>query len=200
MIFLGIFIFFIFLLAAFRKKNTRDQEAVEERFWTRENRANNTRRQDISGLPYITIPLEKFPIGICENEEIKEYENTLQMLSGKKIVNLGTQTNTDLKLKYGPANLSTLTEYDQNFTVLCRTLVAYAEHLLKLGYEAEATGILEYGISCDSDISKNYLLLADIYKSHGRTAEIEALAEHASQLDSVMKNSIIKHLKERTDA
>ena len=51
-----------------------------------------------------------------ENDLLKNYENTLQTLSGQKIVNFGTQTNTDLKITYGTASLPALTEYEQNLT------------------------------------------------------------------------------------
>lgn len=195
MIFLGLFIFFIFLLAYFRKKNTREQEALEETFWNRENEANHTRRQDISGLPYITIPLEKFPMDICDNPELKESESTLTALSSRKILNLGNQTNTDLKLKYGPANLDALGEYDENFSTLCQTLAAYAECLLKLGYRKEAQVVLEFGISCGSDHSKNYRMLADLYQEQRKTKELTELLAKANELDSPMKQRIISHIE-----
>lgn len=195
MIFLGLFIFFIFLLAYFRKKGTREQEALEETFWNRENEANHTRRQDISGLPYITIPLEKFPMDICDNPELKEFESTLTALSSRKILNLGNQTNTDLKLKYGPANLDALGEYDENFSTLCQTLVSYAECLLKLGYRKEAQVVLEFGISCGSDHSKNYRMLADLYQEQRKTKELTELLAKANELDSPMKQRIISHIE-----
>lgn len=196
MIFLGLFIFFVFLLAYYRKKSTNAQRAVEEAFWNRENEANNVRRQDISGLSYITIPLEKFPMNICDNEELNACEQTLTALSAKKILNLGSQTNTDLKLKYGPANLADLTEYDQNFTTLCRTLVCYAETLIRLGYETEAQPVLEFGISCGSDHSRNYKLLAELYHRQGDRDRLDSLLAQAKELDSPMQNTIIRHIEE----
>lgn len=103
--FLGLFIAVVCLFTFFRKRSNRSQENVTDRFWKRESIANNTRLQDLSGLPYITIPFDKFPIGMYENDLLKNYENTLQTLSGQKIVNFGTQTNTDLKITYGTASL-----------------------------------------------------------------------------------------------
>lgn len=196
--YLGIVIFIVFLIAYFRKRHTNLQEQAEEHFWDRENRANSTRRQDINGLPYINIPLEKFPIDICSDPGLKEAESILSTLAAQKILNLGNQTNTDLKLKYGPANLEALTEYDQNFVVLCRTLVSYAEHLIRLGYEAEARDVLEFGISCGSDASKNFLLLADLYVKNNETELLHDLREKAAALNSPMKASILKRLDELT--
>lgn len=194
---IGILIFFIFLLAFYRKKNTKEQQEVETQFWVRENEANTVRRQDISGLPYISIPLENFPLNICENSKLKECEDTLQTLSKQKILNLSNQTNTDLKLQYGPANLAFLTECDQNYITLCRTLVEYAKELLSLGYSKEAQTVLEFGISCGSDISSNYLLLADIYCEQNDTAAYQTLMCQANMLDSPMKASIINHLESK---
>lgn len=197
MIFLGIFIFLVCLLAYYRKKDTAARKAATDAFWKRENEANHTRRQDISGLPYITIPLGKFPMDICDNAELKSCEQALCTLSEKKILNLGGQTNTDLKLKYGPSNLAELTEYDENFTTLCSTLVSYAECLRKLGYSAEARNVLEFGISCGCDHSQNYLLLADLYLEQQNTTAFHALIEKAESLDSPMKFSIQKRLAEK---
>lgn len=193
--FLGLFIFFIFLVSFYIKKGDKAQKAADEAFWQRENDANNTRRQDISGLPYITIPLEKFPIGIADNSDLQECERTLTELSSQKILNLGTQTNTDLKLKYGPANLEILSAYDQNFAALCTVLVSYAKCLLSLNYTSEAQSVLEYGIECGSDHSQNYRLLAELYSRQNRRDLLDSLLTHARELDSPMKQSIITHLE-----
>lgn len=200
MIFLGLFIFFIFLVAYYRKKGSRSQEAVETAFWDRENEANHTRRQDISGLPYITIPLEKFPMGICDNSEIKALESTLTELSSKKILNLENQSNTELKLKYGPANLDTLDTCDENFSALCRTLVSYADCLLKQGYRKEAQTVLEFGISCGSDHSQNYRMLTDLYQEQRQTDQLTSLLKKADDLNSPMKPSITAHIQEALEA
>lgn len=197
MIFLGLFIFFIFLLAYFRKKGIRKQEAVEQTFWNRENEANHVRKQDISGLPYITIPLENFSMDICDNQLLKEYEQVLTDLSTKKILNLTGETNTDLKLKYGPANLETLAECDQNFMTLCRTLADYAKCLLDLGYTAEAKTVLEFGISCGSDHSQNYRMLSELYVTEGNKDALTHLLNSAQELNSAMKQSIIAYLEEQ---
>ena len=197
--FLGLFIIICSILSLLRKKHTKRQNNISDKFWEKERIANQTRRQDISDLPYITIPLEKFPIGILENDTIKECENILSELSEKRILNLGTQTNTDLKLAYGSANLSSLTEYEQNFTTLCQSLVTYASALLSEEQPSSAQTVLEYGISIGSDVSQNFLLLADIYKSQGAVGKIEELIATAEQLASLMKHSILEKLNQKLE-
>ncbi len=192
--FIGLFIIVIAIVTGASKKWARRQQDATEAFWKRETDANFARRKDISNLPYITIPLDTFPIGICQNSELSGYEAALQELGTKQILNLSGESNTDLKLKYGAANLPTLSECDDNFAVLCSTIAAYGECLLTLGYEKEAQTVLEYGISCGTDISKNYLLLGQLYQKHGNSEAVTRLKEHASALNSVMKHSIVGHL------
>lgn len=195
--FLGLFIILCSVFAYLRKRQTRQQNNAEDSFWEKEQKANLTRRKDISGLPYITIPLDKFPIGICENDAIQECESTLQTLSDKKILNLGAKTNTELKLEYGLANLNLLTEYEQNFNTLCQTLLSYATALMQEGQNTAAQTVLEYGIEIGSDMSQNFLLLADLYRTNGTPERISELIEKAEQLDSLMKNSILDKLNQK---
>ena len=192
--FLGLFIIFLSVAAYYRKRATAQQKKVTEDFWSREDQANQIRRKDISNLPYITIPLEKFPIGISDDEELTDYENDLKTLASRKILNLSHQSNTDLKLAYGPANLPALSEYDQNYTTLLRNLVAYADCLIKNGFKSEAVPVLEFGISIDSDIRANYTLLAELYKEQGKTAKIQELIDKAASLDSMMRSAILEPL------
>ena len=190
--FLGLFIIFLSVAAYYRKRATAQQKKVTEDFWNREDQANQIRRKDISNLPYITIPLEKFPIGISDDEELTDYENDLKTLASRKILNLSHQSNTDLKLAYGPANLPALSEYDQNYTTLLRNLVAYC--LIKNGFKAEAVPVLEFGISIDSDIRANYTLLAELYKEQGNASKIQELIDKAASLDSMMRSAILEQL------
>ena len=190
MIFLGLFIFFVCMFAYLRHKST-----AAESFWNRENEANHTRRKDISGLPYITIPLADFPMGIYDNPELKKYEETLQSLAGQKILNLGGKTNTDLKLEYGVANLETLSACDENYTIY-----EYAECLKKLGHDAEAVRVLEYGISCGSDHSGNYRMLADYYLNARDSAALDRLLASARALESPRQSAIVALLEEKVNA
>jgi hypothetical protein len=196
-IFLPLFIITISVLAYLRKRSTRAQEDAENAFWAREQEANNTRRKDISNLPYISIPLEKFPTDICDDEAVKSCEATLTELSHEKILNLGRQTNTDLKLAYGAANLTELSVYGENFNRLCRTLTDYAKALCACGHDSDAIPVLEFAVSCGSDSSATYELLANLYEKAGRKDSISTLLATARGLDSIMRDSIVRKLEEK---
>ena len=59
-----------------------------------------------------------------------------------------------------------------------------------------AKQVLSFGIETGTDVSGNYKLLATIYKQEGKDEKIQELMDQASSLNSLMKNSILKSLKD----
>lgn len=190
---LPFFLLFLAILAYFRRKSTNSQKEAEERFWQREQQANETRRQDISGLDYITIPLEKFPLNLHTDAE-----QTIQSLADKKILNLTGLSNTDLKLQYGAANLDILSEYEENFVTLVSQIPVYAKELLDTGDHRGAQAVLEFGVDCRADVGQIYTMLADIYQDAQKTEEIERLIDVVKELPTFSKNVIISKLEAMT--
>lgn len=198
---LGLILFFgtaiigAFMIFGF-KKSSRDNSQRKESFWDRERRANVSRRKDISSLNYISIPLNQLPFIDTDDDEILEYHKSINRLATMKILNLTGITNTELKEQYGVANLTELTDYDNNYTTLVNTIARWGARLIELKYIDEAVTVLEYGLSVGTDVSRNYLLLADIYRTRGEYDRIDALITRATTLKSLMKNSILTKLNE----
>lgn len=179
------------------KRQRRKQDEHEKNFWAKEAAANNTRRKSLEGLDYITIPFDFLPMHtMAEDEKVRECLETLETLSTLKIVNFTGYSNTDLKIEYGAPNITTLMEYDQNYTVLARTLQKWASVLLEHGYTQDAKAILEFAISTKTDVSKTYTDLSKIYREEGRPEKIESLLQIAEGLRSAMKPAIVRILKE----
>ena len=176
-IFLAAFIIFVLIMNYFIRKNNVSQHSREESFWSREQKANFTRRKDISNLNYLTIPLEKIPQNLHTDAE-----KTLVDLSSCQMLNLTGLTNTDLKLEYGAANLDALCEYDNHFTTFVQTIPIYARELLELA------------VSYHADASVIYTMLADIYQQNGQADSIPSLIDSANEINSVSKNIIIEKL------
>lgn len=189
---------FIILLAVIShliRKHNRAMEAEQESFWSKEHEANNVRKKPLDDLNYINIPFDRLPCDCHAKEpKVAEILESLQVLSERKIVNLTGITNTDLKLTYGTANITALTEYDQNFTALVTMLHKWAETLYGLGAVAEAKTILEYAVSVDSDVSTSYELLASIYRDAGDEEALDALFRHAESLTSPSGKIIVRKL------
>lgn len=191
---LGLFIIVLSVISSYRKRHDRIQKETTDSFWEREAAANSVRRQDISGLPYITIPFEKFSIGSVSDEALEDALHQLDALREKKILNLGSQSNTDLKLQYGPANLPILMECDQNFADMLHAITAYSNRLIELGMTEKAIPVLEFAVASGSDVSTHYTTLATYYKDNGTPAKISELKTQAESLDSLMKTSILQKL------
>ncbi len=178
-----------------RSLATKQEKADIDSFWNREDKANSIRKQDISQLEYITIPLDLLPFKETNDTKLSEYQDTIRSLSQYKILNLTGISNTDLKLQYGAANLEALSLADQRFTTLARTLASWGVYLYDNGDTAGATTVLEFGIECRSDVSANYLTLAKIYKDSA-PEKIHHLKSVAEELNSLTRSSIISGLDE----
>ena len=188
-----VFILFLSMRIHHSRKVMAEQS---DSFWEKEAKANNTRKQPLDDLTYITIPLEDLPMNVLtDHPQAAEYHRILQDLSEQPIVDLSGITNTDLKLRYGAANLEQLSRYDQAYTMLVRTLQQWASLLIDENYQAQAVTVLEYAVSIGSDVSGTYRLLSGIYHETGNPDGILDLITKAEALRSPMKASIIKQLR-----
>ena len=193
-------IIFILIIAHNVRKSQRIQAEAEKSFWERERLANETRRKSLDGLDYIKIPLDTLPMHTMEKDaEVAQCIQTIQELSLLPIVNLTGFSNTDLKLEYGTANITVLTEYDQSYTLLVNTLQRWANLLFQAGYIPETRQVLEFAISTRTDVSASYDILARIYLQNGEPDKLESLRETADTLNSLNKKVILRHLQELAD-
>lgn len=195
--FLASFIIFILVVKhAIRRQKNNDNNA-EKSFWSREQEANSVRRKSLEGLNYIHIPLDKLPMELMpEDDQVAQCVELIRELSTQTIVNLTGYSNTDLKLEYGTANITQLSNYDQSYTLLASTLQKWADCLYRAGYVDETLQILEFALSTHTDVSKTYYLLAEIYHSRGQDDKIPALIEEAQNLCSINRSAIVRTLQE----
>lgn len=183
---------FTFMMLIKRSRRRTDQKMAS--FWQQEADANQVRKQDISALDYVYIPIETLPFGVGQTPEIQRLEAAIRQLDTQNIVNLGQYTNTELKFKYGAANLNYLSDCDERFTKLIRTLYQWSCLLLNSGHTDAAIEIAEYSIRIGSDISGCYYMLADYYNSTQNTEALEQLKEAAANLTGLNANPIKDYL------
>lgn len=187
--FLAIFITFCLVLSYYIKKNDASQQKVEDAFWEKERLANTIRKQDISKLDYITIPLEKIPEKLHTSTEKKIFA-----LAEKQMLNLTGISNTDLKLQYGTANITILSEYDTNFTDFVALLPEYTQELLDAGQIETAQMLLEFAVECKADSRRIYRQLASIYLENQMPDKIQMLVEASEKLPELTQKAIQKDL------
>ncbi len=186
----GLTIILFSIIGYYRRKATRIQEDANEAFWKREVEANSTRRQDISNLPYISIPVENFPLDLGT-----ESEETIKRLAGQRVINLTPYTNTDLKLQYGVANLEDLSLYESNYVELEKALSTYADELLEAQRKPEAIQVLEFAVDCSCDLSHIYLTLANLYQEGANTDGIQTLIAKANSLETLSREPLVQKLQ-----
>ena len=193
-----IFASFIILTLVIRhaiRRNRRLDENSRHSFWDIERAANEVRRKPLDDLIFVVPDMSRFPLSVMEDDEIvRDCRRMVEELSAQKIVNLTGQTNTDLKCRYGAANLPTLMEYDERFTLLVQNLQKWADRLWDNGYVEDSIPILEEQIRIHADISSVYRKLAAYYRDNGMPEKIDELRKSAESLNSASKASILRSL------
>lgn len=177
------------------KHNIKKAGPKEDKIKTlleQESDANNTRKQDISNLPYITISKDTLPFDRLT--PVTSHEQAVLGLMDKKILNLTGITNTALKKQYGVANLEFLTQCDENFTLLIRSLNGWAKACSDANLTDETRCILEYSISIGSDIRQSYQMLADIYFTDLDHDALLKLRTRAEGLSSLSAKGILEYI------
>lgn len=187
----------IWLTYELKKHDKLEKNALND-FWRREEEANLVRKKPLDNLNYVEIPFDFIPESLlADNEEVKDCLELLNKLSEKKIVNFTGFSNTDLKMEYGAANLTELSQYDENYTLYARTIYKLANLYYRNGYESNARILLEKAVESGTDISGNYLLLARIYQEHKETDKLNSLLRSAENLRSTAsKKNLIRSLEE----
>ncbi|MBH1940747.1 hypothetical protein I5677_07595 [Mobilitalea sibirica] len=188
-----VIIFVVWLQVEIRKSNKQSKK-TSDHFWHIENSANATRKVDISFLNYIKIPIEQLPMSDKADATLNSYRDLILSLNEKKILNLTGITNTELKLKYGAANITLLSEADNNYTTLVSILHRWGDRLYTLGYRSDAVNVLEYAVTCSTDVRKTYQLLKKIYMEENTPEKIDFLIERLRKTNIYNKDAILHEL------
>ena len=193
------FIIILIVIQLYLKKSTRSGSERSKKYWEREQKANSTRKQDISTLNYIkwddSLPAIDNSLTLADilnnsPEALKAYNN-IQTLKTEPMLNLSEYSNTDLKLKYGVANLDTLTQYEDNYTSFIKSLSELGHILIEHKDISDATAFLEYAVKIGSDIRLTYNDLYALYSEAGNASKIRQLRQYASIIKSVNKDLIV---------
>ena len=131
-----------------------------------------------------SVPMDRLPMEDNTDPTINSHRDTILSQADNKILNLSSFSNTELKLKYGTANISLLSEYDNNYIILVSTFHKWGERLYMQGSLKEALAVLETAVVCNTDVHASYHLLSTIYIQQGRSDKVNQL------LDTISSSSI----------
>ena len=205
--FLASFILLCIIMNFNMRRVSRKAQQQEENFWEKESRSNSVRKKSLENLEYIHIPVDLLPFGTAgDNPVLQSSEEELMALKDEKIVNLTGISNTDLKLEYGTANITPLTQYDQNYTALVCALQKWGKELYDQGRFEDSVKVLEFAVKTRTDITATYRLLIDMYKTKLGFSEseiqkkLDGLVPIAKNLNSLSRNTILNMLPKEDSA
>ena len=208
--FFAIFVVFGIWLTIVRIRVKKKDKKSGDEFLEREKRANETPATSLDDLNYIVIPKELLPFDSSPTPEMVPSDlppgyyddlSEVQSILGtfttgeRPTVNLTGQTNTDLKLQYGADNLDRLTVYDQNYTLLVRSLQKWAMLLLRTHKDKEALTVLEYAVSIGTDVSGTYKELTKLYVRDRNRDALSELLEKAKEIHTPLRSSILSTIE-----
>ena len=200
----GLLLIFIIWFQYEKRKSSKEEAIEKDAFLKRESQANLVRKRDISSLNYINLPSTGLPLKKGQDKVTNCFIETYLSFVDKKIINLSHFSNTELKEKFGLANLSLLSQYDENFFSLAKLLNDWGLHLLEKNRLQEAAQVLEFALLIKTELSESYISLATVYQKQEHPEKItevkaaySALTEHPSkkvltQLDKLVFEALVE--------
>lgn len=189
------FMVFGFWLTVQLKKSRNLNEKAEVDFWENESLANSVRKKQLEDSDFVKFPFDKLPTeeSFAPNP-VPESLSILQDLAEKKMVNLNGISNTEVKKRFGTANITILSEYDSNYESFVKHIYLLCQHLYDIDRKEEALMLSEETILTGTDSLSHYKLIIRIYQEQGNPAGIDWLREKAEELHSITKGAILRAL------
>lgn len=151
-------------------------------------------KPDTSALPY-----REYESTQGNNKIIKMQEQVRRKADFKMICLDKKYTNTQLKLKYGVNNLDKITDYEENYNFYIRALVDWGRMLIELDNLKDAETVLNEAVRFGSDLSANYILLADVYLTQNNMEGLDELRVLVEQSELQMKDKILAHIRKQEE-
>lgn len=166
----------------------------KEAYLKRESLASKTRKKSLENLHYYKIDLNALSIPCNATSSILRIYDRIQDYSQLPMVNFDGKDNTELKMEYGVANLTTLITYESTYQNLLHQLYDFAERLYEEGFVKEASLPLIEAIRLDSTMSKHFLLLSTLLNELRDYERLEALLSKVKTMEIHKKDNIIKNI------
>ena len=193
-IFASFMVFGIWLTIQLRKSRKLNEKA-EKDFWEEEALADSVRKKQLEDSDFVIFPFDKLPTEESFSPDpVPESLTMLISLSDKKMVNLNGISNTEVKKRFGVANLAVLTEYDTNYETFVKHIYLLCQHLYDIGRTEEALMLSEETILTGTDSLSHYKLILQIYRDQGNLSGISWLKEKADDIRSLTRGAILRAL------
>lgn len=201
-----LFLIFIFIFQHNLRKSERSINNSRRTFWEREEKSLFARKTAISPDDYIQAnpeSLPQFPLEYFHeigDEQLYKLQQRCLKLANEPMMNLSDMMNSDVRIKYGAANLGLIENYENNYNQYLRTLYKLAKGYYELNKISEAVQVLEEGIHMQTDISDHILLLGTLYQKLGEKNKFDILYNKTLEMKTLTKAKTIQGLDKIKEA
>jgi len=182
------------------KRGSKQRRNAINAFIEDEREANSARKHEIEGEFFFVPDLAAIPLlndGSAQEEKVINFSKRTMISFPERV------SNTELKKLYGPSQLESITQYEENYSDYLAALIALAERRIETGNSEEALVILEHTLALKSDYRKSYQLTAELYAAKNEKDKLEALlalAEERAFADEGLKRWAVKMIKDKQKA
>jgi len=204
MAFPSFFIIFIILIVLFQhhlRKNMRLENQAREQFWAKEQKSLIVRRKDFSSTDYILIPKNTLDLSQPPNLDLgeklyfKQLLKQINALEEQDMMNFSNLTNSEIRLKFGTANQTVISNNELNYNNYLKALAIIAKFFIEYTQDEKAIDILERCIEMNSDYTDHFITLAKLYQKHSQNVKLKQLLLTASNLETPLKKGLLEKLK-----
>lgn len=194
---LSAFVFFVFAAMLFNfiiNRRGRQNARTLDRYLAAERTANLARKKTIAPEYFYIPDMRGYPISDAagpDDADVAKKQAAVLKQSKLKMLNFSPpKSNLDIKTEFGYANLELIAGYEENWHRFFTALIDWAEALLHAGRLTEAEKILENAVNDGCDLTKAFIILADVYYNKKDKANLNALLLAAQNLASFQQNKI----------
>lgn len=199
---------FLLLALTFRqiiKIKNKDYKKKADEYFELERQANMARKKTIDEDLYYEPDMEKLPIKEYspndeQNSKLLKAQELVFRKSKLKMIKFNSyKSNMELKMEYGFANLEHIATYEENFNEFMSALTNWGEQLINQNNLDDGELVLQFAIKNGCDLSKTFILLADMYYNKNSKEKLNELYELVWNLELTSKSKIASYIKSKMD-
>lgn len=196
----SLFVIFLIIFNIKLKKSARQSTAQTQSFFEKERESMFVRKKSLDSLQYITLDLSTLPLRELDPDSTplykKAYAKQEAVVSKASLPMVHMEeSNIDLKLTFGPANLEIIIQYEENYNQFMRALLQWGLALQEAALYEECIQVLEISAALGSDFSKTYILLGDLYIATHQKHKLPELLTLAQSISSLTMAKAVRHIE-----
>lgn len=196
-----LFLIGIFIFQHHLRKNMKIEDKTKDEFWRKEQSSLVVRKKEIAPEDYIIPDISELSFQLPEDMEpgdelqLKQLIKRIKDLSTHDMMNFSNLSNTDLRIRFGTANQSIITNNEYTYNNFLKALASYAHLINEYKHPEESIIALKQCISLGSDYSDHFVYLGQLYLDLHMPNDFSDLKTIANSLETSNKKGILEKLE-----